>query len=482
MNAKLLGFAIGLSFYGATLCAQQGSDSFNTFRNDLLRRYTDHRESILNRYNEYLKGVWKEYQGFRDTVSNIAPKPLEQPKLSRSNPAEGSINLAPKFEPTIGINKNPPITPPLTPTSPTSRTFPIHFYGLSLNLPEINGITLFTSSDRQQISSYWEKLLKSDAGCDFLSGIEAATSTHGFNDWLKLDLLRHALNQVLKDMNAGTRIIATHYLLTRLGYDVRLGITSSKQWVLLVAFQQTVYGRTFIRLHNKKFYVYYDVPTGQEESSPIISTCEIPESVYPGKEINLAFSHPLTLPQQSMHEFSISDGRLSIKGTISEPLIKMLVHYPQMPIPSYASSILQADVREQIILQLKQQTLGLNELDAVNALLSFVQHAFQYATDGQQFGYEKPFFFEELLYYPQCDCEDRAVFYTYLLKNVLGLDSHLLKFPGHESVAVCLSQPINGDGYIHQGKHYYISDPTYIGAQTGMCMSVYQHEQPEIEL
>lgn len=36
---------------------------------------------------------------------------------------------------------------------------------------------------------------------------------------------------------------------------------------------------------------------------------------------------------------------------------------------------------------------------------------------------------EELLYYPQCDCEDRAVFYAYLLRYVLNLDCHLVKYP-----------------------------------------------------
>ena len=44
-------------------------------------------------------------------------------------------------------------------------------------------------------------------------------------------------------------------------------------------------------------------------------------------------------------------------------------------------------------------------VETLNQLLLWVQTGFRYQTDGEQFGYEKPFFIEETLYYPACDCE-----------------------------------------------------------------------------
>ena len=63
---------------------------------------------------------------------------------------------------------------------------------------------------------------------------------------------------------------------------------------------------------------------------------------------------------------------------------------------------------------------GRNEADAANILINFVQTAFQYQTDGQQFGYEKPFFVEELFYYPYSDCEDRAMLFSLSGAETLG--------------------------------------------------------------
>ncbi len=88
---------------------------------------------------------------------------------------------------------------------------------------------------------------------------------------------------------------------------------------------------------------------------------------------------------------------------------------------------------------------------------------------------------EEMLVYPKSDCEDRAIFYTYLLNRVLGVDNHLIAYPGHESASVCLDEPISGDSYTYDGRTFYISDPTYIGARTGMCMPNYRTTEPKID-
>lgn len=63
------------------------------------------------------------------------------------------------------------------------------------------------------------------------------------------------------------------------------------------------------------------------------------------------------------------------------------------------------------------------------SLLQFVQSGFSYATDDAFHGFEKPYFLEENLFYPKNDCEDRAIFYTYLLWNALGVENQLLCFP-----------------------------------------------------
>ena len=68
------------------------------------------------------------------------------------------------------------------------------------------------------------------------------------------------------------------------------------------------------------------------------------------------------------------------------------------------------------------------------------------------------------------------------MREILGLDVLLVGYPGHECTAVALSEaPPSSTGFIYKGKMYYICDPTYIGADIGMCMPDYVDEKPKVE-
>jgi hypothetical protein len=138
-------------------------------------------------------------------------------------------------------------------------------------------------------------------------------------------------------------------------------------------------------------------------------------------------------------------------------------------------------LRKSVLEQLKPHITGMSTAAAANRLLHFVQYAFAYATDGEQHGYEKAYFFEENFFYPKNDCEDRAIFYAYLVHNLLGLDVHLIQFPGHECTAVNFNENVEGTGYLYDGKPFVICDPTYIGASIGQCMPDYRNTKPKVE-
>ena len=159
----------------------------------------------------------------------------------------------------------------------------------------------------------------------------------------------------------------------------------------------------------------------------------------------------------------------------------LLYRYPQMPTADFARSSVLPDVRRDIVSQLKSQLAGMDEKTAVNTLLQFVQKGFEYSTDEDYHGFEKPYFLEETLFYPKNDCEDRAIFYTYLLWEVLGVPNQLICFPGHESASVALKESVKGSSYNHSGATFYISDPTYIGSVTGQCMPDYENTAPQID-
>ncbi len=113
-------------------------------------------------------------------------------------------------------------------------------------------------------------------------------------------------------------------------------------------------------------------------------------------------------------------------------------------------------------------------------LLNFVQTTFDYATDQEQFGYERPLFGDESIYYPKNDCEDRSIFYSILVRDLLGLDVVLVHWPGHLATAVAFSETVAGDYFTLDGRRYTICDPTYIGASVGETMPQFKNESAKL--
>ena len=117
-------------------------------------------------------------------------------------------------------------------------------------------------------------------------------------------------------------------------------------------------------------------------------------------------------------------------------------------------------------------------------LLRFVQTAFPYETDQDQFGVEKWQAPEEILYYRLSDCDDRSILYAFLLREVLGWDDvAMLRYPGHLAVAVPQRRiGVSGDSVRVQGESYIVTDPTYIGADVGMAMPQFRNIRPEVSV
>ena len=136
----------------------------------------------------------------------------------------------------------------------------------------------------------------------------------------------------------------------------------------------------------------------------------------------------------------------------------------------YANTPMQQEVQTSLYPKLKQLIAGDDELDAVNKILNWVQTAFIYEYDDKVWGHDRAFFAEETLFYPYCDCEDRSILFTRLVRDLLGLDCILVYYPGHLASAVCFTQQVNGDYIFLNSRKFIVSDPTYIGAPIGMTM------------
>lgn len=179
-------------------------------------------------------------------------------------------------------------------------------------------------------------------------------------------------------------------------------------------------------------------------------------------------------------KFSYNGKTHKINVGYDSETIQYLKTYPQMDIGMYFNSEVNQATANPLLKQLKPLVEGKSEEDAVNLLLRFVQTSFKYKTDEQQFGIENYLFPEETLHYPYSDCEDRSVFFAWLVHNLLDLKVIGLDFPGHIAAAVNFNEKVKGDAISFNGKLYIITDPTYINATAGMTMPDYKNKKPGV--
>lgn len=495
---------------------------FQQARNSMIGDFNKFRNTVLTDYDKYMQGVWKDYKLFKADKLPDTPKPKDPPAYKKPTLPEKPVSVtpkqpmspikptAPKERPTIDpVNKpklpevkpeipdieytgsgiDVPLMPiisstPVMPALPniakvkipeTKQSIEIDYFGEKIQMQKATKIASMSIASSNDVATFWKLLKKSD-----LKEVTQAFATEsrrmGLSDWASAMLVEEYINAVMPSASKNEKVIATQYVLANCGYNIRLGMNKSTV-ALLVPYAEHVYEKSFIFIDSKRYYLYPEV-----ESDGVFRTCELPKDAELGKDIELRFAGNVAIGD-STKVFNLQGSGITLTGEVKTGIIHLLEKYPVIDIPTVASSILDKDLREQVVEQIKTQVQGLSEQEAANKILHFIQRAFKYATDNEQFGKEKYFYFEESLYWPKNDCEDRAIFYAYLIHEILKLDVHLIQFPGHECTAVAFSQPIeNATSYEYKGKTYYICDPTYIGASIGRCMPSYRKEAPQIEV
>ena len=456
------------------ITAQDNQDSFKDYRKKMLSGYQGFRKSIMDDYAKFLGGTWERYKAFKGEDAYPLPKPKTQPEKKKDEPTPKPKEVVPeKVKPAEPKTPDKPNTPKPTAPNP-SNMISFDWCGMNIQLPDAKIEGSLRGIDKESLIEYFELLNNSRILKDVLPQMVTLATGAKFNDWCFCLLIQSYVRKIKANADTNTRNFICWYMMGQIGFDVRIIYIGDKLFYL-IPFKQHVYRRNYILIKDNPYYVWGE---GKYDENVDFYTPPVPDDA--GEFVNLVLSTPLDIPYKPK-SFSHSFSGRTLTGEVNENLIKVMAQFPQMPIPAYAISQGDNKARTQVLDQMMNFIYGMTELEAANFILQFIQ-SFDYATDEDQFGYEKPFFVEETLYYPKCDCEDRAIFYHFLVTNLLRNDVHLVHYPNHECNAVNFSQKLNADYYMYQGKQYVICDPTYVGASIGMCMPDFKNTRPEVEL
>ena len=365
------------------------------------------------------------------------------------------------------------------PATPETDNFTFDFYGMEAFIPEIDFEIAKSINSPEDTGAHWQKMADQEGGKETARQLFGLAQQLGLNGYLTFRLAEAYANQKFSGSNPAARMSAVHFLLSNMGYDARLIKLNDTFTVMMPFDQKVVYATMSQTIDGRKYTILFpegfEVPKGQ---SLRLMTCNLPASAL-GKTSDLRLTG-LSLPMKAK-EFNLTNGQLSLKGEVNENIQKLLHHYPQMPTGDFASSWVDSQLREDLVEQLKAQLAGMSDREKVNSLMSLCHKGFNYSTDQDFHGFEKPYFLEENFIYDKNDCEDRAIFFSYLLWNALGLPCQLVQYPGHESATVAVNEDISGYFYDTEGTRYYSADPTYIGSTVGMVMKAFRTASPTVD-
>ena len=331
---------------------------------------------------------------------------------------------------------------------------------------QLKGTCALSGVSESNVADAYEKLSQSSYS-PLVNDLKELKSNQLINDWMTCMLVKEVAQAYCSSTNAAT--LMRYFLLSELGYKTRLARKATgSELVLFINVDCQLYGCIYITVDGQK---YYDVEN-KTTYSFLVLQADAPKSK---AQVSMAVNSPIPAGGSSTTNIHQAKGSSAVVcAPVPTQLMDVYSSYPQCDYQVYVTAAVNTTVAEAILTPLAEQVKGKSEADAANLLLNFVQTGFEYATDDQQFGYEKPFFVEELFYYPYCDCEDRSALYGYLVKNLLGLDVVYLDYPDHIATAVHFTTDPGGDYFNVGGKRYTICDPTYIGASIGMTIPQYR--------
>ena len=402
----------------------------------------------------------------KPTCPNAKPAaPATKPTCPNAQPA------APTTKPVVV-----PVTPPaVKPSAPTGELFTassdkqmVNFCGQKVYVDKsLKGACSIGNMRENAIADAYEAMCKADYKA-LVDDCRKVKKELNLNDWGIFLFVREASKTLCTDENAA--VVMQQFLLNELGYKSKMARRADRnQMLLFVAADCQVYGHPYF---TKDGLNYYNL-TSNESCQFYMCQEDSPKAK---SKLNMQVNHAPALNAgmvNSVHKNR--SGSVAVSVDVPKSLMEFYGSMPQCDYSVYVNAEVNPSVASKVLSTLAPLVNGKSEAEAANLLINFVQTGFQYATDQEQFGYEKPFFVEELFYYPYCDCEDRSVLYSYLVRNLLKLDVVLLDYPNHIATAVCFNENVSGDFVTVGGKKYVVCDPTYIGASIGKAMPQFKN-------
>lgn len=427
-----------------------------------------YRRKANEKYSQYLERAW-----VKRTIEKPKPEPEKEPDIPPVVLSDIEIDIPEDVPIDVEINipelavEPIPIAPIPYKPKPKEKSLTFTYYGTQDRVRfDIEKKVCLRGFDEKAVSRFW-KDLSGEVYDNVVADCQDIRAKRDLCDWAFFKMTEKVAQTLY---NSGNEQVVFHaWLLSQSGFRIRLGQENGNIHLLLGT-SSIIFGKpywstsdgiftlidddcsTTMYLMDAKFPKTYPLrmrmSAGNYLDKNSASGRELKSNKYPATNATVTCDNNI---MAFLNDIPVS----AIEGSNDTDFLK------------YADMVISDGARHDLLTVLFDQVVGKTESETANIILNFVQTAFEYKTDGEVWGRERPFFPEETIYYPFSDCEDRAILFCNLVREVLRLDVAFVSHPGHLATAVHFNEDIPGDYFTVNGKRYLVCDPTYINAPIG---------------
>lgn len=456
-------------------------DKYEAFSKSAQLSYYGFRDTANKQYAEFLRSSWQRFSS-----SAMTPHPENRAvpaAIYVSNEDAPGIFRVPYFTATKDMGMHGPVHPiePIAGTNEAYGKFSFKCFGMDLEVRVSDGQRYAISKlEAEDISDAWA-VLSGHQYDNMLHDLLAIRDEMNLCDWAYLEIIQSFSESFLGKGDAATLLEA--FIFAQSGYKMRLGMTEDKLYFLFGT-DNLIYDKTYFEIDGTKYFSMDD---------------DIPEDLFIAdipikneKNLSLYILKDQKFPPQTKKFRYFESQRYHVKAEcyVDEGKIEFFKTYPAFQINEntlsrwspYAYSPMDTQTGKELYRWLKFAIQGKTAAEATDTILDFIQSAFEYRQDDDVWGEDRVFFSEETLYYPYCDCEDRAILFTRLVKDMLNLDVAIVYYPNHLAAAVRLPGKPEGDCFELPSGKFTICDPTYFGAPLGKTIPGMDNSEAKILL
>lgn len=449
-------------------------NEFNKYKGRKKQKFSEYRRKRNEDYAQYLSKRWKnllpEPEIPKPKDETIPPVIIEednqQPILSPNPIPYDEVIPVPKPDPQpTPIEPIEEIVEP-SPVAPQPKMCEFTFFGTNANVRYDNSKRFTLSqSNEKGVADAWLKLSGDDYTNLVYDCLEIRKKKK-LDDWAYLMMVKNMAESIF-GKNSNESILLTAFVYCQSGYKIRLAFDEKSKLEMLFASKHTIYEWPYYTLD--KGEMFYPMNKGSKN-------LRICEQQYPKEQsmslVNINVPVFTNQPTSSSSHQSTRDKAMKVTMTANKNRLDFYSSYPTSMMGDnfvsrwalYANMPMPKDIKEQVYPQLKEGIKGCDQLTALNKILNWVQTGFEYEYDDKVWGGDRAFFPEESLHYPYCDCEDRSILLTRIVRDILGLECILIYYPGHLAAAVAVTEGNPTGDYISlNGKRFFITDGTIMG-------------------